>query len=113
MVFPLVLASLLLAYRDVPVVSAAAVTHHVAVVLSAHNVPGVLAVARVSTLLLLTLWRSLLLPVSILLLTCLLLLVSPAVLAPLLLLASFAVPDVSYAAVGPVLLFLPWISCCG
>ncbi len=48
MVFLLVLAFLLLASPDVPVVSGAAVTPPVAVVLSAVNIPGVLAVIRVS-----------------------------------------------------------------
>ncbi len=62
----LVLASLQLASPDVPVVSGAAVTRPVAVALSANNVPGVLAVARVSTLLFLALSRSLLLPLSLL-----------------------------------------------
>jgi hypothetical protein len=71
-------------------------------------------VARVSALLFLTLWRSLLLPVSLLLLTCLMLLVSPTVLAPLLLLASSAVLDISYAAVRPAAVessldSLPWL----
>ncbi len=54
-VFLSVLASLLLASPDVPVVSGAAVAPPVVVVLSTVNVPGVLAVARVFTLLLLTL----------------------------------------------------------
>jgi hypothetical protein len=47
MVFPSVLASLLLASPDVAVVSCAAVAPPVAAVLSAVNVHGVLAVARV------------------------------------------------------------------
>jgi hypothetical protein len=56
MLFLLVLASLLLASLDFSVVSCAAVAPPVVVVLSAVNVPGVLAVARVFTLLLLALW---------------------------------------------------------
>ncbi len=52
MVFLSVLASLLLAYPDAPVVSDAAVSP---VVLSANNVPGVFAMARVSALLFQTL----------------------------------------------------------
>ncbi len=66
MVFLSVLASLLLASPYVPVVSGAAVAPPLAVVLSAVNIPGVLAVAKVSTLLFITLWRSLLLPVFLL-----------------------------------------------
>ncbi len=62
MVFPSILASLLLASPDVPVVYCAAVAPPVALVLSAVNVPEVLAVVRVSTLMSLMLWASLLLP---------------------------------------------------
>jgi hypothetical protein len=61
MVFPSVLASLLLASPDVPVVSCAAVAPPVAVVFSTVNL-GVPAVARVSAPVSLILWASLLLP---------------------------------------------------
>ncbi len=57
---------MLLASPYVPDVSGAAVAPPLAVVLSANNVPGVFAVAIAFTLLLLTLWRSLLLPVFLL-----------------------------------------------
>jgi hypothetical protein len=81
MVFPLFLASLLVASPDVLVVSCDAFAPLVAVVLSAVDIHGVPAVVRVSTLVFLTLLASLLLPA---LLTCLLLLVLPLVLVPLL-----------------------------
>ncbi len=76
-----------LASPDVPFVSSASVAPTVALFLSAVNVPGVSAVVRVSALVPLMLWASVLLPAFPLWLICIQLLVFAPVLAPLLLLA--------------------------
>jgi hypothetical protein len=78
MVFPPILASLLLASPDVAVVFCAAIGPSVTVVLSAVDIPGDFGVSAL----------------AILLLASLLLLVFPPVLTSLLLLASSALPVV-------------------
>ncbi len=109
MVFPSVGASPLLASPNVPVVSCAAVAPPAALVLSAVNVHGVFAVARV-------LYSGVPDVVGITAVaTCRL--CFPSGLAPLLLLAYPAVPAVSFDAVRPAVdvffppLFLLWIPC--